>query len=93
MTLPFPPPNFLAPRIGIILSIIKINKAMIKLKTRKKGLIVIEGEKLNIKRPLHDVSGPGIIGIKLPIIPRRINKLAKTIINRSTDQKYHFISF
>lgn len=93
MTLPFPPPNFLAPRIGIILSIIKINKAMIKLKTRKKGLIVIEGEKLNIKSPPHYVSGPGIIGRKLPMIPKRINKLAKTIINRSMDQKYHFISF
>ena len=55
MTLPFPPPNFLAPRIEIILSIIKINKAIIKLKTRKKVLIVIEEEKLNIKSPLHDV--------------------------------------
>ena len=66
---------------------------MIKLKTRKKGLIVIEGEKLNIKSPPHDVSGPGIIGRKLPMIPKRINKLAKTIINRSTNQKYHFISF
>ena len=66
---------------------------MIKLKTRKKGLIVIEGEKLNIKSPPHDVSGPGIIGRKLPMIPKRINKLAKTIINRSMDQKYHFISF
>ena len=63
---------------------------MIKLKTRKKGLIVIAEEKLNIKRPHHDESGPGIIGIKLPIIPRRINKLAKTIINQIHGSKISF---
>tara|TARA_B100000963_G_scaffold289417_1_gene258912 strand:- start:5276 stop:5461 length:186 start_codon:yes stop_codon:yes gene_type:complete len=36
-----------------------------------------------INNPVHEVMGPGIIGIKLPITPTNIKKIPMTIIAKS----------
>ena len=81
--LPFPPPNFFAPIIGIKISSKKISSAIEKLITRKLVEILTYDTKLSVKRPIHEVIGPGMIGRKLPTIPSNIKNPAKQIKRRS----------
>jgi len=81
--LPFPPPNFFAPIIGMKISSKKTISAIKKLVTRKLLEILTGLTKLSVKRPIHEVSGPGIMGIKLPIIPSKIKNPAKQNKRRS----------
>ena len=76
IALPLPPPNFFAPKIGMILSRIKIDTAMKKLKIKKLVSNETEGAKLKKRRPNQAVIGPGIMGKRLPAIPKRIKKPA-----------------
>lgn len=50
----------------------------------KKLLVIATAElKLSINNPIHEVSGPGIKGKKLPTIPSKIKKAAAQIKKRS----------
>jgi hypothetical protein len=60
----------------------KINNAIEKLMIRKLVVIVNAELKLSINNPIHEVSGPGITGKKLPAIPSKIKKAAAQIIKR-----------
>jgi hypothetical protein len=55
---------------------------MEKLMIRKLVVIVNAELKLSIINPIHEVSGPGITGKKLPAIPSKIKKAAAQIIKR-----------
>jgi len=55
---------------------------MEKLMIRKLVVIVNAELKLSINNPIHEVSGPGITGKKLPAIPSKIKKAAAQIIKR-----------
>ena len=55
---------------------------MEKLMIRKLVVIVNAELKLSINNPIHEVSGPGITGKKLPAIPIKIKKAAAQIIKR-----------
>jgi hypothetical protein len=50
----------------------------------------MEGAKLKIRIPSHDVRGPGIRGKKLPAIPNKINKPASEIIKTSICKNIFF---
>ena len=71
-TLPFPPPNFFAPKLGMKQSKLNIAKAIQKLKIKKVKSIGMTGTKLKIKIPTQAVIGPGITGRKLPAMPNSI---------------------
>jgi len=55
---------------------------MEKLMIRKLVVIVNAELKLSVNNPIHEVSGPGITGKKLPAIPSKIKKAAAQIIKR-----------
>jgi hypothetical protein len=49
----------------------------------RKLVVIVNAElKLSINNPIHEVSGPGITGKKLPAIPIKIKKAAAQIIKR-----------
>jgi hypothetical protein len=49
----------------------------------RKLVVIVNAElKLSINNPIHEVSGPGITGKKLPAIPSKIKKAAAQIIKR-----------
>jgi hypothetical protein len=75
------PPNFFKPIIGIRRSIINIDTAtknVIRRNCILNGTIL---EKWITSNPTQLVIGPGIIGLKLPIIPK-IQKIKPTIIKK-----------
>jgi len=78
-------PKYFEAYIGIRLSRINIIMAITNVITSMVLSISAVGIKLNINRPNQDVSGPGIIGIKLPTIPRIINSEDIIIRKRSID--------
>lgn len=61
----------------------KINNAIEKLMIKKLVVIATAELKLSINNPIHEVSGPGITGKKLPAIPSKIKKAAVQIKKRS----------
>jgi hypothetical protein len=61
----------------------KINSAIEKLISRKVVEMEISGIKLNTKKPIQEVSGPGITGKKLPTSPNKIKNPAIQIKRRS----------
>jgi len=49
----------------------------------RKLVVIVNAElKLSVNNPIHEVSGPGITGKKLPAIPSKIKKAAAQIIKR-----------
>ena len=66
----------------------KIPIAIMKLTTRVILSIKTDWLILNMSIPTQDVNGPGIIGRKLPMIPKRIKNQERKIKNISTLQKY-----
>ena len=58
--------------MGIKISSKNIKRAIEKLMSKKGVEILTTLTKLSENNPIQDVSGPGIIGIKLPTIPRKI---------------------
>ena len=80
----FDPPNFLSPNIGIIKSKKNINAAIKKvtiINFLSKGISL---EKCITNKPNQLVIGPGMIGLKLPIIPNKHNIKPRIIKNIST---------
>ena len=61
----------------------KINNAIEKLVIKNLVVIATAELKLSINNPIHEVSGPGITGKKLPAIPSKIKKAAVQIKKRS----------
>jgi len=78
-------PKYFEPYIGIRLSRINIIMAIMNVIASMALSISIVGIKLRRNRPNQDVSGPGIIGIKLPTIPMIINSEDIIIRKRSID--------
>ena len=92
-TLPLPPPNFFAPRMGMKLSKTKIARAIQKLRIRNLFSRWREGAKFKISNPSQEVIGPGMMGRKLPAIPKTIKKPAIQISIRSIRKNIHFPEF
>ena len=59
-----------------------------KLTTREILSMKIDSAILNMNIPNQDVNGPGIIGRKLPTIPKRIKNPERKIKSMSILQKY-----
>ncbi len=78
-------PKYFDPYIGIRLSRIKTNRAIINVIINNILSISIVLIKLRINKPNQDVRGPGNIGIKLPIIPDIISIDDIIIKKRSID--------
>jgi len=78
-------PKYFDPYIGIRLSRTKIIKAIINVIINNVLSISTVLIKLRLNKPNQDVRGPGIIGIKLPIIPEIISIADNISRKRSID--------
>jgi hypothetical protein len=73
------------------LSKMKIARAIQKLIIKNLFSRWIEGAKFKMSKPNQEVIGPGIIGKKLPAIPKTIKKPAIPISSKSMCKIIHFL--